>query len=91
MRNFLLSLVAVVVVLSAGCAGLVPTDFKKSEAADGAVLTELVTRHTLNAGALNDLEAWQRLAEIAGNMELRNRWLRGESVDWASTQKETAK
>jgi hypothetical protein len=85
MRNFLLSLVAVVAVLSAGCAGLVPTGFKKSEAADGAVLTELVTRHTLNAQVMDPVETWARLAEIAGNAELRNRWLRGESVDWAST------
>jgi hypothetical protein len=60
---------------------LVPQDFKRSEAADGAVLTTLVQRHTLAAGAVNDAEAWLRLAEISGNMELRNRWLNGETVD----------
>jgi hypothetical protein len=34
---------------------------------------------------MDPVETWARLAEIAGNAELRNRWLRGESVDWAST------
>jgi hypothetical protein len=40
----------------------------------------------LDAGSVDQAEAWQRFAEVAANMELRNRWLRGESVDWASTQ-----
>ena len=74
------------VAVASGCSLFVPSDFKRSEAADAAVLTELVQRHTLTAGAIDTNEAWLRLAEIAGNMELRNRWLRGESVDWASTQ-----
>jgi hypothetical protein len=79
-------LAVAIAVLCFGCAACVPTDFKKSEAADGAVLTTLVQRYQLDAGSVDQAEAWQRLAEISGNMELRNRWLRGESVDWASTQ-----
>jgi len=74
-----------------GCAVLVPTDFKKSEAADGAVLTTLVQRYQLDAGSVDQVEAWQRLAEISANMELRNRWLRGEAVEWASTQPKEAR
>jgi len=71
-------------LLLVGCAGLVPTDFKKSEAADGAVLTTLVQRHTLNAASVDEAEAWLRFAEISANAELRNRWLNGEDVDLSS-------
>jgi hypothetical protein len=86
------TLAAVLAVTLAGCAACVPTDFKRSEAADGAVLTTLVQRYQLDAGSVDQAEAWQRFAEISANMELRNRWLRGESVDWASTQvKEASK